>query len=327
MDIQFSSLIRIFYKIFGGVRKRLSFLTLFVKLKFSNRKALAAADFFILPHMGYGDQIICLPIYKFLADNGKRFSVIAQGGHIRFLSQVLSSEHVNFVPIESAFAETLPLNIPVSEQALIFSRTQKRPLLVLGYELLDVRSFLRPEVDFNTLFYEFARVPIECRGNLHLSLRLAQLGSKHPIPDVPYALVDHFPGTIREIPSSVLLEIENRGLKIVLNPREIPYEELSDLIENAAELHYVNSSLFCLSMFLELKAISKNVYLMREGLYHGLGFYDESWQEWILNDRDLHPFLVPYKFDSNEHAILMRKKASQFWRMTFDRLLFGGRIN
>ncbi len=327
MRIQFNSLFSILLKIFKRVRKRLAFFLLFARLNWSNRKALSSEDFIILPHMGYGDQIICLPIYKFLADSGKTFSVIAQEGHIHFLSQVLSRENINFIPIEIAFKETLPLNMPVSEQALTFSRTQRKPLLVLGYELLDARTRLRPEVDFNTLFYEFAKVPIASRDNLQMSLRLARLASKHPIPNVPYALVDHFPGTIREIPSSVLIDIEKRGLKIVLNPREVPYEELSELIECATELHYVNSSLFCLSMFLELKANSKNVYLMRKGLYHGLGFYDESWQEWILNDRDLLPIANPYKFDSKHHAILMKRKASQLWRVTLDRLLFGGRVN
>jgi len=317
----------ILFKIFKRVRKRLNFFLLFARLYSSNRKALSVKEFIILPHMGYGDQIISLPIYKCLADSGKKFTVIVQESHMRFLSQALSSENINFVPIEIAFKETLTLDMPISEQALIFSRTQRKPLLVLGYELLDVRSHLRPEVDFNTLFYEFARVPLASRDNLQMSLRLSQLDSKHPIPSVPYALVDHFPGTIREIPSSILLDIEKRGLKIVLNPREVPYEELSELIECATELHYVNSSLFCLSMFLELKANSKNIYLMREGLYHGLGFYDESWQEWILNDHDLLPIANPYKFDSKKYAILMKSKASQFWRVTLDRLLFGGRVN
>ena len=313
-----------FWKFLKKITKYFSFVLLLVRLYRSNRKAVSSSDFIILPHMGFGDQIICLPIYKYLAENGKSFSVIAQKRNIDFLARILPHENIKFIAIEDSFKETLPLDIPVSKQALIFARKQKRPVLTLGYELLDFRSVLRPEVDFNRLFYEFANVPITYRKNLNLSLILAEIDSKYPIPIVPYALVDHFPGTIREIPYSILADIEKRGLKIIINPREIPYEELSELIEGATELHYVNSSLFCLSIFLEINAKSKNIYLMREGLYHGLGFYDESWQEWILNNQKMQPLTNPTKFDSKSHANLMRRKASRFWRRGMDRLLFGG---
>jgi hypothetical protein len=316
-------------KLLQGFRKsraRLAFVLLAISLYRSNRKAISSSEIIVLPHMGYGDQITCLPIYKYLAENGKKITVIAQEAHITFLSQVLSSDKISFIPIERAFKATLSLNIPISKQALTFSKAQRQHLLVLGYELLVVRSHLSPEVDFNALFYEFAKVPIASRDSLQLNAKLAQIGSKYPVPDVPYALVDHFPGTIREIPSSVLQDIEQRGFKIVFNPRQVPYMELSELIEGAAELHCVNSSFFCLSLLLELKANSKNVYLMREGLYHNLGFYDESWQEWILNDQNLHPLPIPYRFDSSVHTSLMKRKASQFWRVQLNRLLFGGSV-
>lgn len=99
------------------------------------------------------------------------------------------------------------------------------------------------------------------------------------LPSRPYALVDTFPGEPRDIPQFFLRDIENRGLQVVHNPRDISYLQIFNLIINANEIHVTNSSLLCLSLLLPTKAKLKRVYLIHGNVFNGHRLYDLSWKE------------------------------------------------
>lgn len=319
----FGFAIKLYRKV--GLLRFLFFVVTFMRILRSNRLAHRSEKLIVAGHMGFGDQIICLPIYRHLVVSGKRIEVIVPRKALDFLCASFAHPNLTYTIFEdiSPIGQQLPM--PVSTRILRYAKKQRKPVLVIGHELLRIQRIFRPDLDFNAMFYKFARVPLTSRTDLLLSERLRDIRNGTPLPDKHYALVDHFPGTIREIPESILNDIEARGLEVVLNPREVPYLKLIPLIENATELHFVNSSLFCLSLLLDLKAKSKNIYLMQRGLYHGLGFYNSEWQEWILNDSD-RMNSTPSKFDSEKHLQQLRKTAAVDWRVLGDKFIFGGKI-
>jgi hypothetical protein len=79
-------------------------------------------------------------------------------------------------------------------------------------------------------------------------------------PDVPFAFVDHHPGTSREIPSDVLSAIQSRGLLIVQNPRGTELSQIMPLLDYAEELHLVASAPLCLALTIDAKAKSRTHY-------------------------------------------------------------------
>jgi hypothetical protein len=146
----------------------------------------------------------------------------------------------------------------------------------------------------------------------YLGLQVSNVVTEQFVPpNEPYALIDHFPDTIREIPVKVLESISARCLELIYNPRDIPYERLISLIQNATELHLTNSSLLCLCLLIGSRAESKNIYLIKLGLYHGHNSYDASWREWALSDGNGHRFPQP--------VLVNRAEAFQKDAQTFSR--------
>jgi hypothetical protein len=279
-----------------------------------------------MPHIGYGDAIVCLPIFKSYAEKGIKTTVILPGHTLSLLTALYKNPNLNFIPLELAFKETIAEGRSLPTQARIYGKKLGIPVLYLGYELLTVHSIVRPDLDFNSVFYKIARVPLRLKNEVTYSNILRADPSQYPVPQKPYALVDHFPGSIREIPAAVLEDIRSRGLELINNPRDVPYLKLSALIENARELHFVNSSLFCLTLFLNPRAQSKNIYLMRHGVYHGLGFYDLTWNEWVLNNDEGVQLPSPERVDVLSLMNQRRDLANDWWRRMLDKLLFGTNI-
>jgi hypothetical protein len=279
-----------------------------------------------MPHIGHGDAIVCLPIFKYYAEQGIETKVILPQHSISLLSSLYGNSNLEFVALEIAFKDTMLEGRSLPTQARIYGRKIQIPVLYLGYELLAVYSVIRPDLDFNSVFYKIARVPLQSKDETIYSDVMHSQRHQFSFPSSAYALVDHFPGSIREIPSVVIDDIQSRGLEVVYNPREVPYLQLAELIENATELHFVNSSFFCLSLFLKPRAESKNIYLMRHGLYHGLGFYDLSWDEWVLNNHDGQQLEAPERVDVPKLIQDRRILAQSFWRRAIDNVLFG-RVN
>ena len=106
---------------------------------------------------------------------------------------------------------------------------------------------------------------------------------QRPGPEVPYAFVDHHPGTHREIPEFVLREIEERGLVIVHNQRDVSLLSLIALMDQAEELHLVTSSPMCLALTADLGSGLRVKY--RHYNLHPLKLdYSLQWHEVKLTD-------------------------------------------
>ena len=143
-----------------------------------------------------------------------------------------------------------------------------------------------------------------------------------PHPNRPSVLVDHFPGTVREIHQKVFDDIESRGFLIVQNPREVKYEKMVGLIENASELHLVNSSLLCFALSLRPKADLRIVYLMTKNFYPGHYFYDHQWQEKALHSTHWERYESPIGLDRNLELEDLISKAGKFRHKLADLIFF-----
>ena len=284
-------------------------------LLYQNNRAHRANELYILPHLGYGDLITCMPIFLQMVADGKKIHVFSPGNAIPFLLKLKGDSDIEFLAIEECLSESeFPEKLMIY-RGFKFAQKRRLPILTLGYDLLWLSTKIRPDLDINTVFYRIAKQPLQVYRRFDVSSTLRNNNSQLAIPKVKYALVDHFPDTNREIHPIVFKEIQNRGLEIVHNPREVKYESLVDLIENASELHLVNSSLLCVALQLNNKANQKFVYPINKNFYPGLYFYDHSWSEYALNSDDNIRYPRPKKIDRfEEHQILINKSHKSYLR-------------
>jgi hypothetical protein len=142
-----------------------------------------------------------------------------------------------------------------NESFEIFKIAAKRraKIVSLGHRRLSLMRSLFPEYALNSLFNLFIGFHPLALISTNLRASLMKIPQFSP-PSLPYAFIDHHPGSIREIPSTVLDSIRNRGLQIVENPREVPIHATLDLMDGAQELHMVNSAPLCLSLTVDSKA-------------------------------------------------------------------------
>jgi hypothetical protein len=175
-------------------------------------------------------------------------------------------------------------------------------------------NFLRP--DYPPIAHCFRLFGVDFKiylsGTARDNFRRACAG-RIAIPKSNFAVTDNFVGTDREIPESVILEIESRGLEVVNNPQEFTYFELVDFLESASELHLTNSSLFCLALLLDLNPPRKNLYLKREGILHSHEFAPISWNEIALRDKSGNEYSPLKKID--REALLHRIRARSINRI------------
>ena len=249
---------------------------------YQNYRARNSNSVLFLPHLGLGDLIISLPIFRFYSSLGIDVQVLVPDKHLKFLKIFLEDVPVKLCPIEHTLPQFYSSRSQVF-QSIKYAKSINSMPIILGYDLIPFIVRLRPGIDHNSIFYMMARVPESARDFVDFENFLRKAGSQIEIPKSTYALIDHFPGTLREINAQRLNSISSRGLELVFNPRDVPYENMLDLIINAEELHLVNSSLLCLCLFLPTNAKSKHIYLIKEGLYQNGGFYPASWIEWAPN--------------------------------------------
>lgn len=125
-------------------------------------------------------------------------------------------------------------------------------------------------------------------------------------PSQLYAFIDHHPGTDREIPVEIFNLIKNRGLKIVHNDINIPLSKLVLILDNAQELHLVNSAPLCLALTINSRAQSKFHYDNRK---EPLSY---SYDNWV--SIDLNPNLVT--------NIYRKSKLIEYYQAQIEKLLF-----
>jgi hypothetical protein len=133
------------------------------------------------------------------------------------------------------------------------------PIVVAGHRTLAPLRRAFPELPLNSLFNLSVGVSPTDLVSGDLRDRLTKL-SQCEVPDVPFAFVDHHPGTPREIPRGILAGIESRGLLVIQNPLGTPLAELVSLLDAAEELHLVASAPLCLALTLDARAKSRTHY-------------------------------------------------------------------
>lgn len=273
----------------------------------SNKEALKSDEFFILPHLGYGDLICCIPIFLEYASRGKKIHVFSPKNAIPLLEQACNHPNISFLSVDEHLSEIEFSGTLMIYRAGIFSKRARLPILFLGYDLLWLSSKIRPDLDIDSVFYRLAKISLSVQKNFDIGNVLRNGNRQLTIPLGKYALVDHFPGTVREIDSNTIASLENKGLQVIYNPRDVKYENLIDLVENATELHFVNSSLLCLALLLDNKAERKVVYPINKNFYPGLYFYDLSWEEFAINSTSGQRYSEPLQIDRQfEHTVLIK---------------------
>lgn len=273
----------------------------------------------IFPQLGLGDQIIILGAILELAKK-KKVTVLTTEAGFKFLSVVLRRSDVQLEVIPKIW-----LSAPLWHHSRRYARRialqENSKLIFLGQDLIGWMCRFRPDINIAEQMYRLLNVEPhryvspEVKEHL-LSIEIEQM----PIPRQPYAIVDSFEEERRHIPDFFIENIENRGITVIHNPREISYLKLINLVVNAAEIHVVNSSLLCLSLLLPTKAKLKRVYLINNDLFSGHRLYDLSWQEVsILDNRNktIQDFIA---IDRKDHLKLCIKKSRRLDRRIFDAL-------
>lgn len=306
----------------GSWKTRGSRLLNILLLLNSNRKAFNSKDFLILPNLGYGDLIVCLPMFREMVRRGCAIQVFCLSHAIPLLTQMCEGEKIDFLAVEEFLSDEEFGSELMIHRARKFGKRTGQPVLFIGQDLCWLHARIRPDLDIGSVFYRLGKIPLSVQKDFTINNVLSRDNPQLFQQGKPYALVDHFPGTTREISSKALEEINERGFEIITNPRDVKYENLVDLIENAAELHLVNSSLLCFALTLKPKANVKIVYRVNKSFYPGLYFYDDSWQEKLLHSAQGEKYDLPLQIDRHsEHKSLIQLSRRLRFRV-IDFLLF-----
>ena len=253
---------------------------------------------------------------------GFKIQVFSPAHAIPLLKQLCEGENVDFLAVEDFLSDEEYGTELMIDRARKFGRRHAKPVLFLGQDLWWLHSRIRPDIDLNTFFFRLGRIPLSSHRNLHVNDSLRRSNVQFAIPDKPYVLIDHFPGTVREIHKEILDGLESRGFTIVQNPREVKYENLVDLIENASELHFVISSLLCFTQLLKPKADVKVIYPLHKYFYPGHYFYDEIWQEKALHSVRWLRYPSPLDLDRDEEREAAIKSSQKLRYRIIDFVLF-----
>lgn len=295
-----------------------------MRMLLENTLANKSSEILVFPHLGYGDILMSVPLFINLSKLNKKLHVLVTKNSFNLVTILIQGHDVNLLCIEDALEQNYPANFSLQKKARLLARQLKIPILFLGFDALKLHEQIRPDYDHNSVFYRLAKAsPKSFWGDFRFSQKILNATPKQfSMPTKEYAIVDHFPGTQREIPSSVLKEIESKKLQIVLNPRDVPFQELVHLLNGATELHLTNSALLCFALLLNISVKSKNIYLIHSGLYHGHCFYDQTWKEWILAEKNRIPLETPILVDRIALYNSMKAKAQSPVRVLADKLFF-----
>ena len=126
----------------------------------SNRVAFNSKDFLVLPHLGYGDMIVCLPMFREMIRRGLKIQVISPAHAIPLLKQLCEGENVDFLAVEDFLSDEEYGTELMIDRARKFGRRHAKPVLFLGQDLWWLHSRIRPDIDLNTFFYRLGRIPI-----------------------------------------------------------------------------------------------------------------------------------------------------------------------
>jgi hypothetical protein len=297
----------------GSLKTRAFRLANIILLLNANSKAFKSKSFLILPNLGYGDLIVCLPMFREMARRGRTIQVFSLAHAIPLLTQMCEGDDIRFLAVEDFLSDEEFGAELMIHRARKFGKRQGQPVLFIGQDLCWLHLRIRPDLDIGSVFYRLGRIPLSAQKEFKINDELRRNNPQLLQQGKPYVLIDHFPGTAREINKEIFVDIRERGFEVVTNPRDVKYENLVDLIENASELHLVNSSLLCFALTLKPKAKEKIVYRVNSFFYPGLHFYDDSWQERLLHSAQGERYELPVEVNrDSEQEILIQ--LSRRWR-------------
>jgi hypothetical protein len=152
-------------------------------------------------------------------------------------------------------------DFPKYEGSLVegISRANNAAIVRAGHGSLGPLRWAYPELPLNSLFNLSVGIPAADLLAQDLRERLGEC-LQSEIPQVPFAFIDHHPGTTREIPAEVLEGIKRKGLLIVQNPLGTDLAQIMSLLDAAEELHLVASAPLCLALTVDARAKSRTHY-------------------------------------------------------------------
>ena len=289
-----------------------------------NYLALSTKHILIIPQAGIGDQILSISAYKQLSENHVVHLMVKEK-HFDIVKALLADSPVILHSwtegdndISSCFSDRFKFRS-------IADRYQAR-IISLSDLHLRISRFGRPDINPIGHVYRILRLNVSSynqksyfRGFIGDHYSDSQL----QIPLQNFALLDHFPGTPREIPIPTLNEIEGRGLKLEFVPKDVPFWELNEMILRASEIHVVNSSFLCWCLIINPACHSKNIYISQPGFLNGHNFYDNSWVEWDISESQ--GYSPPKIIDRGKELASARNKSNFFFRRFVNLILYGSR--
>ena len=197
-------------------------------------------------HLGLGDQVCIAKALERWAEGGRRVVMPVWEHNMKTVSEIFAYlPKLELISMRAEFRD-IPELVRQLEQT---AGELKCEFVEGGYSRLSAMSWLFPERGLINLLSLCLLVNLESPVSDRLRSHVLKL-NKSVKPQHPYAFVDHWPGTPREIPGDVLSACSAKGLQLVHNPREQPFLELAQLMAEAEELHLVPSAPLCLAIVL-----------------------------------------------------------------------------
>jgi hypothetical protein len=219
---------------------KLRYFLEFAKLVIRNSLNIRRDEFLLWTHLGLGDQISVIPSIYFLLGRNKTIHIPVKSQNFKTIRTLFQNES-NVILVE------VP-NDNKHEAIAIrdYANLNKIKIVTAGHGLLRGLQFLFPLLGLNGLLNKACmtkKIDLRSTEVLKSLKNFEQL----KVPDAPYVLVDHHPGTWREIPNGVLDNIKEK-YQVVENPRDTPLFSIVSLIQEATEIHFVTSAPLCLAL-------------------------------------------------------------------------------
>lgn len=242
----------------------------------TNVRAIEAQRVVMFGHLGLGDQISLAPTLEFWATRIPHLIMPVKAKNKPILDKAYSYiGNLELVLVD--IDDQRPEHAYVRQIATDFNAT----ILDSGRDMYEWAKKAFPEFGINRCLSAAA---LNLRGEMTTSsMRKTFLwnAGEFETSQTKYAFIDHHEGTDREIPYVHLRKIQSRGLELVFNNMELPFQEMVNKMSNADELHLVSSAPLCVALACDLGGTR---YRYRVNDEHPLKLdYPASWNEYRLS--------------------------------------------
>jgi hypothetical protein len=285
-----------------------------------NFRALKSKTILIIPQSGIGDQLLSLSAYSQLAEK-MNVHLLVRKAHLGTMEKLLPDSLIKFHIWEES-GDSYYKNYSPRKQFSYLAKNIGAAKLSLTDLQLRISRYGRPDVNpvghiyricgLNFLSYNHKRY-------FDAYFRYADGLEQFTPPKTRYALVDHFPGTDREIPQVVFDNIHLKNLEVVHAPKKISFAALRQLVLSAEELHLVNSSMLCFALIVNPDIVSKNIYIFQKEFLLGHELYDLSWNEYLLEPNSKYQ---PSTIDRGLELQIAKMAARKIRRRISEKIFF-----